>query len=44
MSVDWKSRLVTRGLGLVFVLKFGKFVALEIWDVLGPLVHRWGHS
>jgi hypothetical protein len=34
---DWKTQLVTWGIGLLFVLKFGKFVVLEAWDVVGPL-------
>lgn len=33
---NWKSRLVGYGLGLIFIVKFGKFVCLEIWDAIGP--------
>lgn len=34
---DWKARIVYWGLFLIFLVKFGKFVALEIWDAIGPL-------
>lgn len=33
----WKFRVVTWGITALFILKFGKFVALEAWDVIGPL-------
>ena len=34
---DWKTRIVYAGLFLIFIVKFGKFVVLEVWDVIGPL-------
>jgi hypothetical protein len=33
---DWKARIVYWGLGLIFLVKFGKFVMMEIWDAIGP--------
>jgi hypothetical protein len=33
----WKTRIVTYGISLLFILKFGKFVVLEAWEVVGPL-------
>jgi hypothetical protein len=32
-----KARLVTWGITFLFILKFGKFVALEAWEVFEPL-------
>ena len=37
---DWKGRVVTWGLSLLFILKFGKFIVLEAWDVIGPLFRQ----
>jgi hypothetical protein len=34
----WKNKIVYWGLSLIFVVKFGKFVALEILDAVGPLL------
>ena len=36
----FKHQAITYGLLALFILKFGKFLALEAWDVLGPLV-KW---
>jgi hypothetical protein len=35
---SWKALIVTWGITLLFILKFGKFLVLEAWDVIGPLV------
>jgi hypothetical protein len=35
---DWKVDLVTWGLAFLFALKFLKFIALEVWDVLRPIL------
>jgi len=37
VTADWKNRLVHWGIAALFVLKFGKFLVLEVWDVIGPL-------
>ena len=37
---DLKARIVYWGLTLLFIVKFGKFVLLEIWDAVGPLFAR----
>lgn len=34
----WKTHLVTWGITILFALKFGKFLVLEAWEVIGPLV------
>jgi hypothetical protein len=34
---DWKVRVIYWGLSIVFLVKFGKFVAMEVWDAVGPL-------
>ena len=34
---SWKARIVTWGIAFLFILKFGKFLVLETWDVIGPL-------
>ena len=39
-AADWKTTLVEVGLGLLFVIKFGKFLVLEIWDVIRPLLRK----
>lgn len=36
----FKHQAITYGLLLLFILKFGKFLVLEAWDVIGPIV-RW---
>jgi hypothetical protein len=35
-ATDWKTTLVYWGVGFLFALKFGKFIVLETWDVIGP--------
>jgi hypothetical protein len=40
MSRDWKTDVVTSGLTFLFILKFGMFLVLEIWDVIGPLLRQ----
>jgi hypothetical protein len=34
---DLKSQFVYWGITLLFVVKFGKFLVVEIWDVVSPL-------
>ena len=35
-AADLKTRVVTWGLTFLFILKLGKFIAVEVWDVVGP--------
>lgn len=35
-----KHQAISYGLLALFILKFGKFLVLEVWDVVGPVV-RW---
>ena len=39
---SWKALIITWGITLLFILKFGKFLVLEAWDVIGPLVRCSG--
>jgi hypothetical protein len=34
---EFKHKAITYGLLALFILKFGKFLALEAWEVLGPV-------
>lgn len=35
-----KHQAITYGLLFLFLLKFGKFLILEAWDVIGPVL-QW---
>jgi hypothetical protein len=37
-KTHWEVRVVYWGLSVLFVFKFGKFIAVEIWDVVKPLI------
>jgi hypothetical protein len=39
----FKHQAITYGLLALFILKFGKFLSIEAWDVLGPLVKWLGY-
>lgn len=36
----WEARIINCGLFLIFIFKFGNYVAQEIWHVLKPLIRK----
>jgi hypothetical protein len=37
---DWKSRLVSLGIFILFVVEFGEFVIERVWHAIAPLFNR----
>ena len=37
---EWKARLVSLGLFIIFVVEFGEFATAKVWHVIAPLFPR----